>query len=173
MWSNVLSALSHMAILRDIKASGTAGSTIVTGDFRTVVLNNETDIGGILTLAGNAFTFAAVGNYFILAIVPGYVSDGANPAPAITTFVTRLRNTSSGTTLLSGSNVRSPLSASVNGTVITSFLLGRFNVSNILDTHEVQVHPVCPTGTITLGRAATVGAEEVYSQVFIIKDLAV
>lgn len=74
-WVAAAAAASYsVAILSDVKASGTAGGTFAAGAWTTRTLNTELDPSGIVTLAANQFTLAA-GTYEIEAIAPCYAGN--------------------------------------------------------------------------------------------------
>lgn len=74
-WTACAAAASYsVAVLSDVKSSGTSGGTFSAGSWQTRTLNTELDPSGIVTLAANAFTLAA-GTYEIEAIAPCYAGN--------------------------------------------------------------------------------------------------
>lgn len=153
-WSGVGgSALNVTALLRDLKSSGTNGGSFASGAWRTRDLNDETDPGGIVSLAANAFTLQA-GTYLI---------DASAPAALCNQHQIRLQNTSDATTPLTGS----PQFCST-GLQSNSFLLGELTIA-AAKVFEIQHQCTTTRNTDGFGVAGGFSVSEVYTQVRIVK----
>lgn len=138
--------------LREQQTANTAGTTITTGAFRTMVLNTEVtdEIGS--TLSSNQWTLPA-GTYEIFATAPAGASGSASSFVA----KTKLRNITDGSDTLIG-----PTSTTPAGTGTSSPLVGRFTIA-AAKTFEFQMR--CTTELAI--PAANLGVVEVYAEVMI------
>lgn len=138
--------------LREQQTANTAGTTITTGAFRTMVLNTEVtdEIGS--TLSSNQWTLPA-GTYEIMAMPPA----GATGSASAYLMKTKLRNITDGSDTIIGPT--SSVAANASG---TAPLVGRFTIA-ATKTFEFQLR--CTT-ELTLP-AANLGVVEVYAEVMI------
>jgi hypothetical protein len=138
--------------LREQQTANTAGTTITTGAFRTMVLNTEVtdEIGS--TLSSNQWTLPA-GSYEIIATPPA----GASGSASSFLMKTKLRNVTDGSDTIIGPTATTPA-----GAVSPAPLVGRFTIA-ASKTFEFQMR--CTT-EITLP-AANLGVVEVYAEVMI------
>jgi len=138
--------------IRDEKASSTQGGTSIATTWQTRVLNTESvDTGGNATLASNQITLAA-GTYRVRARAPASLSS---------IHKIRLRNVTSGVTLLVGS---SAYNSPVSGIQTDSVLTGRITVA-AAQVLELQHWVNTARGTDGLGTATISGEVEVYAEV--------
>jgi len=145
----------RVAYLSDVKSSGTAGGSSVTG-YQTRTLNTLSDPTGIVSsLASNQFSLPA-GVYEIVASSPARQSD---------THRIRLRNITDSVTSLLGS---SELAGSAIVSQTNSILTGQITLTST-KTFEIQHQINTAKATDGLGAAGTSGESEVYTQVKITK----
>ena len=144
---------SH-ARLTDEKASGTNGGTFTAGAWQTRDINTETDPDAIVTISANQFTLGA-GTYHIAA------SAGA---AAVNAHQMRIYNITDSTVDLLGMSAF--IGSLVNGTTY-SHCDGDITIVGT-KTFELQ-HRCNTTNANGFGVAATLGNNEVYSQILITK----
>lgn len=153
----------RIAIISDVKASGTAGGTATAGSYQTRTLNTLSDPTGIVTsLASNQFTLPA-GEYYIEASAPVLATGSTSPGH----HKVRLQNISDASTAILGMSQRNFNSGIAIGVTNTSTLSGNVVVSSA-KTFELQ-HRVETTATSGFGSATSFGDSEVYSIVKITK----
>jgi len=135
--------------VRDLKAQGVDGGTFTAGAWRTRVINHEqADTAGICTIAGNQITLAA-GTYRCMISAPAYQVDQHQ---------TRLQNTTTAGTLLSGTPEQSRDSAYTSN---RSFIAGRFTLAG---AHVLEVQHQCSQTVAGAGfGSACHFTEEIYT----------
>lgn len=142
---------TDLIVVKDIKATTTAGGTFTNGAWQTRTLNTEeTDTGSHASLAANQITLAA-GTYRARIFCPAYRVD-AHQA--------RLQNITDGATLIFGVNAFAANTTPFGGSV--SVIEGRFTLagSKLL---EVQHRCVTTQATDGFGGANSFGGSEIYT----------
>lgn len=132
--------------ISDVKVQGASGGDFTSGAWQTRVLNTEdTDTGSHAALNSNQITLDA-GTYECRIMCPGRAVDGHQA---------RLRNTTAGTTLLTGTSAYSGATDAVNS---HSVIVGRFTVAA---NQVLEVQHRCQSTLVTtgFGLAVSVGSE--------------
>lgn len=150
---------NRIAILSDVKASGTNGGTPSTGSYQTRTLNTLNDPTGIVSnLSSNQFTLPA-GSYYVQAEVPSYRAGYSK---------SKLRNITDGTDALLGSSIYDaddPTNGSTSG---NSMIRGYITIASP-KVFEIQHRVTINAGTFGLGLATSFGDNETYTQVVLTK----
>lgn len=142
--------------LSDTKAAGTEGGTPTAGSFQTHTINTEdTDTGGLCTLAANQFTLAA-GTYTLDGWASFYKSNRAQ---------IKIRNATDASDVLVGS---SEYSDSPNAVVVKSRVQGRFTIA-AGKALELQYQVGSAFASQGLGVACNFGISEVYAVIVLNK----
>jgi hypothetical protein len=143
--------------IREEQTSGTAGGTATTGSWETRVLNTEvTDTGSDASLATNQITLTT-GTYEVLVRAPAHRVDGHK---------IRFQNVTDASTVIEGSNANSDNSLTENHN--HAFLQGRFTIASS-KAFEVQHRVETTRATDGYGLAASLGSQEVYTEVWLYK----
>ena len=151
--NGVVDNFADIAIFNETQASGTQGGASTGAAYakrtlNTTVVNN---IAGC-SIASSVVTLATAGTYYMRATAPGYECG----------FVkVKIRNTTASTDTAVGNNVAATTN---NGVFSTAEGIITITAST---TFEVQMYPQSSIATYGLGRAATSGSSEIYSQLFI------
>lgn len=148
----------RIAVIADIKASGTAGGTPTAAAQNTRTLNTIiSDPYGIITsLTANTITLQA-GTYKVLASAPAYRSDRHQ---------LRFRNTTDSTTAITGS---SAYTATGDDSATHSFIDGIFTITAAKAFQVTHYITSAVGGANGLGIAATTGEVETYAKILIEK----
>lgn len=145
-----------VAYLKDIKASGVAAGAAIAATQNVRVLNNKVDPDGIIPSFGsNQFSLNA-GTYKIQVSAPAY---------GVNTHQIRLRNITDANDALVGN---SSFAANAYGGMSHSMLMGVIQL-NATKTFEIWHYTQTGVSVNGLGTAVGSGANEVYTQVEIIK----
>lgn len=148
-------ANQSVVILRDEKASGTAGGTFTSGAWQTRTLNTEAvDNGGVCSLASNQFTLTA-GTYEIVA---------SAPALFVGSHQAKLYNATDATDIILGASEYSS-TALADGFTTRSFVTGRFTIA-VSKALEIRHRCTTTKATNGFGAAGSFGTE-VYTEVFL------
>ncbi len=144
------------AILRDEKASGSAGGGFTSGAWQTRTLQTEAldEIG--ITLASNEFALPA-GTYDVFAVAPGF-NVGVHKA--------RLYNVTDAAEVVVGTNEGG---SSVNNITTRSIVEGRFTVPTGGKTYRLEHRGNVTKATDGFGQATSFGNVEVYATVHLWK----
>ena len=143
-----------VAVLKDVKSSGTEGGTFTQDAWQVRVLNTEEDPSSIVSLASNQFTLAA-GTYFIEGFAPAYV---------VTRHIAKIYNVTDAADSVIGSTGYAGASEIFEPND-QSFFAG---VVTIVSSKVFEVRHYCKStvGTKGLGTAATItGTSEVFTTV--------
>jgi len=143
-----------IAYLKDVKANGVAGGEFTSGDWRTRDLNTVEGDNSFVSLDNNQFTLQ-VGKYEIEANSTAHQLNG---------HVLKLRNITSSSDSINGNTAR----ATGPDNQTTAFLKGIISISEPT-VFELQHRAFSTKPTDGLGRAANVGAPEIYTTVKITK----
>lgn len=151
----------RIAILSDVKPSGTAGGTFTSGSYQTRTLNTLVDPTGIVTsLSSNRFTLSA-GEYYIEASAPAVYVDGHK---------VKIRNITDSTDALIGTAEETGTNAGAG----TQMVANRSSVAGFITlgsakTFELQHRAQSTRITNGFGDATSFGDNEVYTIVKITK----
>ncbi len=153
------SRLTTYICVQEQQAVNTAAGGFTSGAYQTRVLNTEVaDPGNLVTVASNRMTLAA-GTYRIQA---------SAPAVQVNQHKTRLRNVTTGTTVLVGTSEYAPPAATeVGGS--RSLIAGRFTIA---DSQSLEIQHQCQTTKATngFGVASNFTEVEVYTSVELWKE---
>lgn len=148
---------SGIVLLRDVKASGTAGGGSAAASWQTRDLNTKEGDTSFVSLTSNEFTLSA-GVYLIEATAPAF---------RVALHRSRIYNVTDASEEIRGQNQFSPSSASANQTNAT--LQGIIDISST-KTFRLEHRTQTLQNTNGLGPAhSIVGESEIYSEVKIIK----
>lgn len=151
------SGILPYAILKDEKADGTNGGTFTSGVWQTRAIAEDTDAGGIVTVAANQFTLGA-GTYRIRASAVAYQCDQHQ---------VRIRNITAGSTPGYGTMEKS---AASDGSVTRSEVVCETTIA-VSSVFELQHRCGTTKATNGYGPAGTLGGSEVFAIVEIWKLL--
>lgn len=145
----------QIAILKDVKASATAGGTFTSGSWQTRDLNTVEGDSSIVTLSSNQFTLQA-GKYLIRAKAPAYRVD---------THQVKIYNATDASDVTFG---QTALTNQTDDSVSHSFVESVIEITSP-KTFELQHRCVATRATSGLGISQSFGNENVYAHVEITK----
>lgn len=126
--------------LADVSGSGVAGGTFTSGTWVTRNINTEfSDNGGICSITTNQITLSG----------GTYICDISCPAWGVETHISRLRNISSGISLLSGTSEYTAIMPGSYSVQTRSIIKGRFTLPSSGAILEIQ--HACKTTAATYG----------------------
>jgi hypothetical protein len=157
--SNGITIGTPYMLLVDERASGAAGGTFTSGDWRTRSLGTTPKVNTIQGASYDNVTSTITlpqGKYRISASCPAYRVDGHK---------SKLTNITDVSDLIIGS---SQYGSNSTGTVSSSFIVGEFEIAG---TKDIQIQHRCQTtfATFGFGISLSFGVVEVYAQVEIWK----
>lgn len=147
--------LNKIAYLKEEQTSGTNAGTFTSGAWQTRTLNTKSDPYGIVSLGSNKFTLQP-GTYKISASAPAY---------NVALHKAKLRNITSGSDLIIGSNA---YCSNTDNVQTDSLIKGSFSIS-AATTYEIQHRCSTTKATDGFGTALSFSVVEVYTQVEIEK----
>ena len=147
--------LAKVAVLKDVKTSGTAGGTFTSGAWQTRTLNTLEGGNSFVSLSSNQFTLTP-GTYEIEAMAPAFI---------VNSHISKLRNITDSSDALIGTTMSAQ--ASYNGNN-TSNIYGIITISGS-KIFEIQHRCQTTYGTSGFGNASSFSVSEVYTQVKIRK----
>ena len=145
-----------IAILSDVKSSGTAGGSNATGTWQKRTINTEVDPDGIVSLSGDQFTITQAGTYLIEACAPGVSCEKHK---------TRIRNITDNSTAIVG---ESCYANNAYGGNTHSRAEGVVTIA-AAKTFELQHWMQSSGGASGLGFPTGSGESEVYSTIKVIR----
>jgi hypothetical protein len=156
-WATVAGV--SVAVIADVKSSGTQGGTFTSGDWRTRDLNTEIqDPDNIVTISSNQFTLIA-GTYLISFAAPAY---------AVAEHRVRLYDITNSAVIAQGINAFDYPDANLNGDHGIS--MGSGVVTPTANTtYEIQHRCSSTKSTNGLGVSISNGSSEQYTTVTILK----
>lgn len=144
-----------VAVIKDVKPSGTSGGTFPNGSYQTRVLN---------TISGSGFASLNGSNQFTLQ-AGTYEIDGTAPAFQVDQHRAKVRNITDGTDAILGT---SEYSRSIYNGYYSSRFKGTITITES-KTFEIQHRGTLPQATTGFGVPSGFGDDETYTQVTIRK----
>ena len=143
--------------VREEQTTGTAGGGATSGSWETRVLNTEvTDTGADATLSSNQITLTT-GTYEVYVRAPAHRVDGHK---------IRFQNVTDASTVIEGANSQADSGLTTNHNF--AFLHTRFTIASN-KAFEVQHRGETTRATDGYGLAASLGSQEVYTEVWLFK----
>ena len=149
-------AILKVAILADVKGSGTVGGTFTSGAWRVRTLNTEVyDPAGVVTLdaPNNRFTLGA-GTYLLLGLMPAF---------EVINHRARIWNVTDTAALAYSQNARSAANTQTNALLLTVFTIAGDKV------YQVEHQCSSTRDTFGFGYPDNFGDAEIYTQIFVMK----